>query len=439
MIVVHFAKQSINPLHNAIFRLLVGFGGAVGLGLIVSGAVKHATLPLDLPLSMLMSMALAVGFIIGGFVILAISSSQSAAQKGTVFQRVVKVMPLSKFTRWILCILPSILVIFILGVFGSIVIYSASKVMMAQWLPISLAWMVGLFCGFGCIILSQPKSTVLKGLLFMTIVAVLLLIFDKILNAQTDTARTNLLRILNVIILFPLIGFFQAYQKGELISSYRQNATEVPLIPKVLPVGAWFLVKLWRNRRTRGSLLLASVLSTTTAVSIILRHKVFEEPYGLLLFGAILAATFACDVRGVMRRNIPPEMVLLNGTRGIVKAEIWAVTFCGILIGLPMLVALNSSVDNPILFIVFFVAIQNFASLAGLLASTIFVPGAGDTGSQFFAAVLASTAVITLPKIGHFSDVTYNSQSMYWIVASFIFGLAIYLTELYRRKNYGHA
>lgn len=437
MLITHFSKPSARPLTNALLRLVVGLGGAIGLGGVLSGAIRHAVLPQDLPQMLLISVALCVGFIIGGFVLLALGSSQSATQRGTVFQRITKLMPLSRSVRWLLAMSPALIVLSIVGAFGAIIANTVAQQMSVAPRFIIVAWTLGLLAGQGFMTLKHPRSIALKSLIFMLIVCLSLFIFDKVIGAASENTRTTLLIGLDTLLLLPLFGLVQSYWTPIALPMAQSSGLERPLIPNVLPHGAWFLIKLWRNKRTKSSIMLAIALSLSTALILLLKHKTFEDPYGILLFGAILAATFACDVRGVMRRHIPPEMVLLKGAKGIVTAEILAVMICGLIIGLPVFMALHSSASNAFLFITFYIAVQTFASLAGLFASTLFVPGAGDTGSQFFAAALASTAIICLPKIGHFSDINYDSQSLYWLAASLVLGAVIYITELTRRRNYG--
>lgn len=361
MLIVNFAKQSSHPLRNATTRLLVAWIGAIGIGVIVSSAIHHAVLPDDLPLRLIMCVALVVGYILGGFVILAISSSQNANIKGTTFQRVIKLLPLGNVTRWILPLSAPLLVLAIIASFGVVVVDSASSVMNFNSFSVILSWIVGLLCGYGCMILRFPKSIVLKGLLFIVTIFTILMLFDKVLSADSERTLNIFIFAISSMVLWPLIGFVQSYIYGVSLPTATFKCEDKPLIPNVLPHGAWFLVKLWRNRRTRNSFYVVMVLSLSSAASIIFRNKIFQDPYGILIFGAILSAMFACDVRGVMRRNIPPEMVLLRGAKGIVRAEMIAVVISGLIIGLPIFLAVHSMASSPLMFSIFFLALQSFA------------------------------------------------------------------------------
>ncbi len=439
MLIVNFAKQSSRPFQNAAARLIIAWVGAIGLGIILSSAIHHAVLPNDLPLRLIMCVALVVGYILGGFIILAISSSQNASIRGTTFQRIIKLLPLGNITRWILPLSAPLLVLAIIASFGVVVIHNASSVMNFNSIFVVLSWVVGLLCGYGCMILRFPRGIALKGLLFIGTIFTSLMLFDKVLSSDSEHMMNLILLAISGIIVWSLIGFVQSYKYGVSLPTNAIHGEEKPLIPNILPYGAWFLVKLWRNKRTRNSFYVVIVLSLSSAASIIFRNKTFQDPYGILLFGAILSAMFACDVRGVMRRNIPPEMVLLRGAKGIVRAEMVAVIICGVIIGLPIFMAVHSMASSPLAFGIFFLALQLFASLAGLFASTLFVPSAGDTGSQFFAAAVATSSILGLPKLGHFTDVNYDSQSYYWLIASVLLGVVIFMTEIIRRRHYGRA
>ncbi len=439
MLIVNFSKHTVRPFANAVSRLLVAFFIALSLGLITSSAIKHATLPNDLPPRLIMVIALALGYILGGFVMLAMGSSQTTQSRGTVFQRILKTLPLTRLTQWGIILAAPLLVLGVISTFGLSPIVTLSRIMNFNVYAGILSWSIGLLAGFGCLILHFPKTLALKGLLFAITVSIILVMFDKVLSIQNDHDLNLLLMTICGTILVQLVGFWQSYQHGIVLLQDKVNAEEKQLIPTVLPSNAWFLVKLWRNRRTRNSFYIVIVLSITSAISIVLRHKNFEDPYSILMFGAILSAMFACDVRGVMRRNIPPEMVLLKGTKGIVRAELVAVFWCSFIIGLPIFMAVHSMATNPLMFALFFLTVQLFSATAGLLASTLFVPGAGDTGAQFFSAALATITVLGLPKFGHFSDVSYDAQFSYWLMASIVLCVAVYVTELIRRRHYGRA
>lgn len=439
LLIVHFAKDVPHPLNSAIIRLMGGYVVAIVLGWIVAQPIAKANLPPDLPATLLLTLVLLIGFIIGGFLLLVINTAQSGSQRGTAFQRVAKLAPLSKWCYWWIIITPSIVILGMIAVFGAMLIAKIAPQMGVSALQTDGVLLVGLLCGHGCTLLRSPSRLAHKGMLFMGVIILAGVLLDRLLTSYSPVAARVITTIVDVLLGVFLIGFVHAYRSGLRRANDEHNTQVRQLIPTILPMASWLTVKLWRNPRTRASFLLAITLSSISAFIIILRHKTFADPYQLLLLGALFATTFACDVRGAMRRHIPPELVLLKGAKGIVRSEIGTVIISGIMIGLPMFFALQSSTTNSLLFIVSFVSVQVFASLAGLFASTLFVPGAGDTGAQFFAAMVASATVFMLPKATHFSDISVAAQSLRWFVASFVAAMTIYIIELIRRHNYGRS
>ena len=80
-----------------------------------------------------------------------------------------------------------------------------------------------------------------------------------------------------------------------------------------------------------------------------------------------------------------------------------------------------------------YLTLQSAASLTGLLAGTIFVPAAGDLGSQFFAAALATTAVLAIPKFTHLGDHSPAVQSAAWLTIAAFSLASVALIEHQRR------
>lgn len=437
MLIVHFSKNSNKPIVNVYQKIIVGLFSALFFGVLLSKGIANAQLPIGIPLNLLFTASLTVGFIIGGFIVLTLYSSESISNINNVFSRIVKMLPISKAMRFIIAVSPILIIYILVGLFIGNLIISASNVMLVPPYKLIIGFFLGLLSGYGFILMKQPTKKHRKAFVFIIIVILNSFLFDKLLTIESSNFRSVINIFIDVMLLIPLIGFYDLYKYG--INSSVSNNFEIQIqqIPNKIPYYAWFLVKLWRNKRTRSSFLIALCLSTSGAISIIIRNKTFYEPYQLLLFGAILSSTFACDIRGVMSKNQPPEIVLLSGVKGIIKTEYLSAFICGILIGLPMLLALTRSSENVIHFYLFYFAVQLFSSIVGLLASTIFVPTSSDTGGQFLSALLAISLIFSFPKITNIAEINYPAQSIYWIIGSIIFGFVIYLIELIRRKNYG--
>jgi hypothetical protein len=181
---------------------------------------------------------------------------------------------------------------------------------------------------------------------------------------------------------------------------------------------------------------LALSLNVFLASYICIQKKTFNDPLGLLVISGVLTATFACDLRGIMRRYKVIELRVKN-IKSALQIEAVAATASGFVIGLPLLLAVRAQVTSLTTLISYFVAFQSCCALLGLLAGTLFVPGAGETGNQFFAGILAMTAILAFPKLTHLSDVAYVAQVPAWLAGAAVTGLVIYATEQLRRRNYG--
>ncbi len=439
LLIVNFAKESVNPFNSALIRILTAYLLAFIFGRYLQKPVVAANLPSNIPLSVVLAITLTIAFFLSGFLFLSISANNSYAGKTGVFKDVVRLMPVPKVVRWIINILPGLILIGIIDIFGSMILIAAAKSIQVNTLLLIGSWTLGLISGFSFSLAPRPKKLVHKGSLFVFVMVASFYLLDKLLVSESQVKLNTLAILIICLLLLPIASLYFIYANGLRIVPGIKSQTEKQIIPNILPHSAWFLVKIWRNIRVRSSFFLALLLNFLTAAVIVIKHKSFEDPFGILLFGAILAATFACEIRGVMRRYFPPEMVLLKGIKGIVKSEIASVILIGILIGAPVMFAVHGQADNGFAFAVYYLVLQSYASLAGLLASTILVPGAGETGSQFFASILASTAVLLLPKAGHFTDVDYSKQFPYWLIAGIAVGIVIYITEIIRRYNHGRS
>lgn len=431
-----FGSGSDRPLRTATLRIVGAFACALFVSFIMSKSIQNTQLPTGIPSNVLFAIVLTVGFILGGFTMLASGSIQQAGSRN-VMQALLALMPLRSRQRWLCEILPVMIIWSILIVFGLATICVISQKIGVSRMLLNLAWTAGLFCGMAGQLAHRPSSLFIKTTIFIGQVALLLALFEHLLQPSGRQHLNLILSIMYITIGLHCYGVIELLFNLTVPYISDSNTEHMPLIPKYIPFYGWFLVKLWRNIRTRTSFGVALLLSLSTAVSILVRGTTFSDPYGMLILGAILASMFACDTRGTMKRNVPPEIVLLRGVRSLVKNEILGVLIYGIIIGLPMYFALHGNATNQILFLMFFVSVQAFSSIIGLLASTIFVPSTQDTGAQFISAVIASAAIVLFPRVAQFSRVSVSVQVALWSEAAAIAWILVYFYEIVRRKQYG--
>lgn len=437
LLILHFAKGSVRPFRTAILRLAMTYLCALVFGYLLSRTMSQLTLPTDIPLRVVLGMVTGLGFVLGGLLMLTTQANQNGATKSAIFQRQLRLLPISPVIRWLLQIVPNLLVVGAIAVFGSMLITPISHALQQPTFALLAAWIAGLVSSYGFVLLPKPQHLVNKGVVFVAVIALAFRLLDWMFTSTGLFAVQVGPYVLLIMLAMPIAGLYDQYRHGYALRPSWQASNFAALMPKFIPTKAWFVVKLWRNVRSRNALLLAISLSALTAASIVIRHKVFTDPYPVLLFGAILAATFACEVRGLMRRHLPPEAPLLTGLRGLVWSQLGVVIVVGFVIGLPVFFALNHQAVNSFQFLIFYCYLQAFASCAGLLASTLFVPGNGESGAQFFAAILATSLLLGFPKIAKLSDVPYGRQMPYWIFSAVVLTGGVFVIENIRRKNYG--
>jgi len=431
-----FGAGSERSLRSAITRITGSYVGAVCGGYVMAKTLHNAQLPTGIPSSVLFAVVLSIGFILGGFAMLATGTFQQAGSR-IVMQSMISLMPLRPRQRWSCTMLPIMVIWGILVVFGLSTVCTIAQKLGVSAAMLSLAWTLGLLSGMVGLLARRPSSPFIKTVLFVGQVSVLLALFDHLLQSSGGQHFNQIIIVMYAIIALQCYGLIDSYFYQTAGSIHASVPEHRQIIPKFIPLSAWFLVKLWRHNRTRTSFSIAMLLSSSTAISMLVRGTTFSDPYGMLILGAILAAMFGCDIRGIMRRAIPPEAVLLGGPKSLVLSESLGVLFCGLIIGLPMYFALHGSASSQALFLLFYLAVQTFSSFIGLLASTIFVPSAHDTGAQFFSAAIASSAVVLFPRAAQFSDVSVSMQITLWCEAAVIAWILIYAYEIIRRKHYG--
>jgi hypothetical protein len=293
--------------------------------------------------------------------------------------------------------------------------------------------------GFGLSLLRSPRSTIAKAGVFASITVGALVSVEWIYRSSSQLVLNLVPYFAVAAVLLPIAGLFQKFRYGYVLWQPITDITQPQQLPTMLPLNLWFFVKLWRNPRSRNSFLLSMALAVIAAVTALLRKQVFSDPYPPLILGAILAATFSCEIRGLLRRYVPPEQALLTGLRSLVKTGQLAVASASLVIGLPIFFVLNHQADNSAQFLMFYIVLQLFAASAGHLAGSLLVPAQGETGSQFFAALLASGLVLLFPKAAHIADVPYSRQLGYWVAGAIVLAGCTYTVELTRRRSYGHA
>ena len=441
ILAVTFAKGSSNPLTNALLRIGIGYGLAIVLAIALRGAVERVAIPVGVPLLVLVDVVLLFGFVLGGLVMLTMSAGRSEQDAYMKLQQMLWLLPLSRNVRWAIHIIAGVIALGMLGIFGALIaVFIVSNASLSGWDTSLLvcSWCSGLASGYGLTLLRRPQKYVLKSVVYVGVVGLSISLLNWVFGHPAHGLSEWAMAVVIVLCMSPVAGYMQSYAHNSTGGSLQETKhVKHALIPLYVPPGSWFVVKIWRNSRTRGAFVFALFLNTVVSLSLVLRHTIVSQPYSMLLFGAILASTFAADIRGVMRRHNPPESLLVSGMRGLVWSEIRAVVALAVIVGLPLLFALHGQTDNSAMFVLFFGCLQLFGATSGLFASTLLVPSAGEGGTQFFTGMLATGFLVAFPKIAHLSDVAYSQQPSYWLLGSVVCIAGIFGIENIRRKTYG--
>ena len=444
MLIVNFAKGSVHPMSSAIGRIMFGYVALIVLAILLIPAVSRIDIPKGLPWLMVSNVICISGFVLGGLISITMQTSSQNKSRQTTLGTVIHVFPLPRRVRWLVRIVPNLIILTMLGICGAILLSQISRDIGYGVLSYSSLTLIGLlllalFSGYGLTLLTYLRSILVKTIVYVLLVTLSVILFNKSLNIDSIQQSSIVWWVVDLICLAPMAGYWQNYRQSGKRLLISTQATTLALIPGYISAKSWFFVKIWRNLRTRNSLMLAVLLNSTIALVLIVRRITPSDPYGILFFGAMLASTFAGDVRGVIRRYLPPEMVLLRGLRGMVWSEIIVVLWCGVAIGLPVMLALVAHADNAIWFLLYYLVLQIFAVMAGLMASTLLVPASGETGVQFFTGILATVVLAGFPKLAKLSQINYINQCKYWLMAGILLGFGSYIIETIRRKSYGRS
>lgn len=434
VLVTNFGKGTVRPLVAMVLRLSLSLGLSLFLGRALAKLIERADLPLGIPIIVAASLTVLLGFTVSGLVLLTIGSASKSV--GHDLTTMFKLLPVRPRTRWLSGLLPTGLILGLIGIFGLLLLAPAAAGMQLPILTILAAWTFGLLAGLGLNQITKPAGQVNRLLLFVGLLIVGLRIFDQVVQAETELTQTLGAWLIIGLVSLNFVGYIQNFLGGYNRQPKINQASTKQLIPTVLPTSAWFLVKLARNQRTRSAYLISLGLSLFVALSIAIRHHTFSRPEDLLIFTAVLAATFACELRGTMRTFTPPE-IAIKGTRSLFSAELIAALLAGVVVGLPVFFSLNSQVQSSAHFAVLYLLLQSFCSVAGLLAGTVLVPAGDQIGSQFFAAAIALGLVSGLIKVVNPAELLVMGQMVKVIGSTTLVASGAYLIEKLRRRHYG--
>lgn len=435
-LVSQFAKGAASPSRAMAYRLAAAYIFCGVMASVLRSSIQRADVPVDVPLRLTVALVILIGFMTSGLLFLTFHGALSAqVSQKSLF----RTLAIPRFVRLICTIAPSIAALGTLMVGGCLFLAELARAMQLPGVVICAGWIVGLMSGHGLVLAVKPRQLSVKVVWFMVVIATSFKLIEWLFTAQWQPAVSIGSYTICGLAGLPLTGYLQHYRWGYSVQDVHAIPVSRAMLPNFLPYSWWFILKLVRSRRSRQSFLLVLGVSSAIASTIVLRKITVPQPLLLLQIPALLAATFACDIRGLSRRYIPGEMMLFGSLRTFIKTQLWAVVLAAWLIGLPVVYAVHPQVSSSLSFLLMYLIVQSFAAVVGLLASTLFVPHAGEVGAQLFAALFVTSFLTGLPRIMpqiSFDQPAAGRLSLLISVLCIVAGMSI---ETIRRKRYGRS
>lgn len=405
-----FASGTRRPRTTATLRLAASFIAAIFLGLNLAGSLRRSGLPTNLPADWLGALVMTSGFVLFGLILLSIGAALSRTD---ALARLISTLPLPASTRRLVALIPPAIIL-------AVTLAFATPVVMVLELPFGPAYFLAGAGAALALVLAPGHAPALKALVFAVF---------------TGTAIWLLTRSQPAAVYYLLsLPFLSLASRGHVRPSARPHRRLIQLPERSLPRW-WFVLKLVRNRRSQLALSFSLALSVITATTIAWRDLGAMAGAGWLIMSAVLTAAVACDVRGLSPRHKAPEVEALGGLRYFLASQTRAAILIAILPPLPLIAALLPHVPAAEL-LTYGLALQAAALMLGLLAGAIFVPRDGDTGAQFFAATLSTSALFALPKLTGFQSQPLSHHAVAWLAVALTALALIPLIETFRRHRY---
>lgn len=431
-----YGKRSANAYKAAIYRLALSMFLSVLLGLLLVRIISHNSLPQVLPTLWLVSLFGLISYAAMGFIGFMVVSPLESSGANLYKQSIV--WPMAKKSILLLRLLPYFVIWFLLLVVMSIVSVVLAVKLSVPFLYLMSGAIVCSLSGLLICVTSRPRPILLRVAVFSLTIFISGLLIQK----SFDELKVWIAGLSMTVIISQLV--FLLSTEGVVRKSYKKSLLDIHKLrldkysSKVYRV--WFALKLLRNKRALNSLIFCLGLGSLIAIVLIKRRIIAShDDVGWLMFSALLAAAFSCDVRGTLRLFKAPEISGFTGVSSFVKTEALTTMVFSLIIGLPILISIILANIAPfVTVLIFYFSVQLGAAMLGLLASTYFVPQAGDIGAQLFASLCAIGMLFGLPKVTNLSDYSLIGQSYGWAAISLLSVVAINLIEFQRRKHYGN-
>jgi hypothetical protein len=391
-----FGRGADRPFRAAVTRLAGLAAAALALGLLFAWAARELPLtPPAHPGLMFFSCVLVVQIII---TVTLLSSSGVLSGDNDSFARWLKSLPLSTMHCSILLLLPTGVLIILALLLTAWPLVVLMHLLHTPALLILGGVLIGAASGLS---LSRGLSLAIgPRLMFVTAAMWAEYKLCAVLNSQKDVNQAAM----------AAFGLLLTGLLGLLVYTliHRGKHTQGPGRGSVVRT-AWTTPAIWPVKQLlrRKSMVLSLGVSIllATALSVMTSRQGLADPAVLGLTGALLAGSFASDIRALARRWRPAEITALRGTLRFMGAHAAIAYFFGALITLPLAWSLHATIP------LHFVTQIGLGVSVGLLAGTLIVSEARDVTSQFLTILLLLALLVGLPQLPVIAQLSAHSRA----------------------------
>ncbi|MEK7153600.1 MAG: hypothetical protein AAB834_06625 [Patescibacteria group bacterium] len=304
-----FGHDSEHPLRAALVRLGSLWIAAVGLSWLIGGSLTNLALPhaentLYLARTAVMTIQITVLFVL-------LAAWSIIGDNTSTFGRLLLLWPISPLKRWVLLLLPSLVLSWMAITLVSIPLGILLVKAGAHPLLLVSAPLVGTMAAYG-IAYGVPRRHAWVHII--DIPALLWLEYH----------ATPLLFSLLLLALCLLFVYSTIHMTHDGTHTHQKSIVRTAWIPPCF----WFVKKFWRASSARSSFCTTLLLSA--GLAILLSRQPETGRYMAALLAPVLAASFASDIRTLSRQSRPAEVTALRGTRRfmmsyLVKATIGSI------------------------------------------------------------------------------------------------------------------
>lgn len=426
-IVTSLGSKSPHPRAVAPLRLGCALFVATVTGTITGNMLRPLVFFQGLPKRWIVTFLYLAGYILAGIVMLTLRSGWTHGSHSTI-NRLLVTLPIRGRDRWLFSILPHLFVSGLLSLFlVPLVVVLADKLAFSVILAIFLL-VASLSSVLGLVLWPRLKTSI-----FLVLLAALTLGLPHLLGFMASHElwrQVTCWLLLLVMIALGIIGWYKSRTQMIRQTKLTRTVRRWPFSTR-----QWFIVKLLRNGQTWRSWLTSFGLALVLAGVILWRQIAQTNIFGWLLFSAVLALAFATEVRTTSRLHRTPEITAVRDVVYFVKREWWAAIFCGLIVGLPILVSILWATQDTA-WIITYVSYQVYAVAIGLVMGTLLGPEQGNIGIQFVTTCLALGLFFAIPKMSGLASRGIAAQNIGRISLALLVLLTTYTIEYRRRVRY---